>query len=653
MNNRIEAFGRDKLIISHEQASVEVVGNAIVTKAKLNCSEFIGEGDFMEMNTMGDHTYLALFFFTMFCLCCLSIFMTQCFPGKLVAKVTTGCHQDVKSEIFISMLLSITTVLLILGTGNSRSQLEGVHLTTTIFAVAANLPYKVSGKFYPYENHMDNKGYYDEPNDKNGRTDVKLRMLIPMKNTFHEFVKVELDPEGNGTTATGFAVDLFIEVMDSLHNRVSYEFVPYESTDSLEMGYYDQLILQLHLERYDGVVGDITITSDRSKSGDFTQPYMIAGVSMIVPIVDDQELSLWWFLKPFTWDLWLLIIALFLSKGLLVWFFERGNNNPEFERGTFLEQVETFLSLSFSIFLFELWEKPKSKYSRLVVIFWMAAMFILVGGYGAILQAMLSPNNDGPIVTTIEQLIVNEDYVGYQKGSFVFDLLKHMGFREEKLKAYSSIDEYATALSRGSSYNGVSAIVEEIPYIKVFLAKYADRYTMVRPTFSTMGFAFLFQRGCTIVPDVSRTILEFIEGNKMTELEKKWFGSLEPNTSPPKTPQSGRRLTTYDFRGVLLITGPILCISFLIFIVVKISKYRKTKGDPLHNKAVEGSKTEESSNNCMSRSHANENPLNREGKSDQVTPNDTDIEARDPPDDGHHINIPAQNISDDAEMKTV
>lgn len=136
-------------------------------------------------------------------------------------------------------------------------------------------------------------------------------------------------------------------------------------------------------------------------------------------------------------------------------------------------------------------EKPKSKYSRLVVIFWMAAMFILVGGYGAILQAMLSPNNDGPIVTTIEQLIVNEDYVGYQKGSFVFDLLKHMGFREEKLKAYSSIDEYATALSRGSSYNGVSAIVEEIPYIKVFLAKYADRYTMVRPTFSTMGFAFV------------------------------------------------------------------------------------------------------------------------------------------------------------------
>ncbi|RWR91366.1 glutamate receptor 2.5-like protein isoform X1 [Cinnamomum micranthum f. kanehirae] len=662
MNNRMEAFGRDKLIINHEQASVEVVGNAIVTTATLNCSEFIGEGDFMEMNTMDDHTYLALFLFTIFCLCCLSIFMTQYFPGKLVDKGTTGCHQDVKkSEIFISMLLSITTVLLILGTGNSRSQLEGgilksnykfkgIHLTRTIFAVAANLPYKVSGKFYRYENHMDNKGYYDEPNDKNGRTDVKLRMLIPMKNTFHEFVKVDLDPKGNGMTATGFSVDLFKEAMDHLPYRVSYEFIPYESTDSLDMGYYDELILQLHLKRYDGVVGDITVTSSRSKSGDFTQPYMMAGVSMIVPIVDNQELSLWWFLKPFTWDLWLLIIALFLSKGLLVWFFERGNNNPEFERGTFLEQVETILSFSFSIFLFELWEKPKSKYSRLVVILWIVAMFILVGGYGAILQAMLSPNSDGPIVTTIEQLIINEDYVGYQKGSFVFNLLKHMGFQEEKLKAYSSIDEYATALSRGSSNNGVSAIVDEIPYTKVFLAKYADRYTMVRLTFSSSGFAYLFQRGSTIVTDVSTIILEFIEGNKMTELEKKWFGSLEPNTSPPKTPQSGRRLTTYDFRGVLLITGPILYISFLIFIVVKISKYWKTTRNPSHNEAVEGSNTEESSNNSLSRSHTDGNPANREGESD---PNDTDIEAGDSSDNGHHINITPQNISDDVEMITM
>ncbi|XXG55175.1 hypothetical protein AAC387_Pa03g2900 [Persea americana] len=66
-----------------------------------------------------------------------------------------------------------------------------------------------------------------------------------------------------------------------------------------------------------------------------------------------------------------------------------------------------------------------------------------------------------------------------------------MGFQEQKLKAYSSIEEYEIALSRGSHRNGVSAIIDEIPYVKLFLAKYANRYMMVGPTINPSGFGFL------------------------------------------------------------------------------------------------------------------------------------------------------------------
>eukprot|EP00268_Persea_americana_P015567 TRINITY_DN17240_c1_g1_i1.p1 TRINITY_DN17240_c1_g1~~TRINITY_DN17240_c1_g1_i1.p1 ORF type:complete len:115 (+),score=16.75 TRINITY_DN17240_c1_g1_i1:3-347(+) len=104
---------------------------------------------------------------------------------------------------------------------------------------------------------------------------------------------------------------------------------------------------------------------------------------------------------------------------------------------------------------------------------------------------MITSNNATPAVSDIEQLIMNGDYVGYQKGSFVFALLKHMGFQREKLKAYSSKEEYAMALSRGSHNNGVSAIIDEIPYIKIFLAKYSSRYTMAGPTLRPGGFGFV------------------------------------------------------------------------------------------------------------------------------------------------------------------
>ena len=104
------------------------------------------------------------------------------------------------------------------------------------------------------------------------------------------------------------------------------------------------------MQRYDGVVGDITITSNRSKYGDFTLPYMMSGVSMIVPVADSHMKSPWWFLKPVTLKLWILMISLFLSKGLFVWFSEH-ENNPKFE-GTFSEPMGKVQSFFFSIFVF-------------------------------------------------------------------------------------------------------------------------------------------------------------------------------------------------------------------------------------------------------------------------------------------------------------
>lgn len=104
------------------------------------------------------------------------------------------------------------------------------------------------------------------------------------------------------------------------------------------------------MQRYDAVVGDITITSKRSMYGDFTLPYMMAGISMIVQVGDSHAMGFWWFLKPFTWDLWLLIIVLSWSNGCLVWYFEH-ENNPE-SKDTFLELVGKIHSFS-SIFVFQ------------------------------------------------------------------------------------------------------------------------------------------------------------------------------------------------------------------------------------------------------------------------------------------------------------
>ncbi|KAJ8617184.1 hypothetical protein MRB53_013370 [Persea americana] len=422
----------------------------------------------------------------------------------------------------------------------SNHEYKGNQLINTSFL------YNVSGEFSPSANRKDEEEYYDQltygfyskaknseriedlmhidvgdgrsaTHVKNNKTEVKLRILVPAKNTFPEFLKVDYEPKRNGLIATGYSVDVFKEVMDSLPYQVSCQFYQYPHDLYHDMGYYDELQQQFHLNGYDGVMGDITITSNRAKYGDFTLPYMMTGVSMIVPIVNRNK-----------------ILVLSLSKGFLVWYFEH-ENNPEF-KGTVSEQVGKTLAFSFSILVFAQKEKIKNNYLRLLLNLWIYEVFVLGTTYAAILQSTLSSNVQ-PTVMSMEQLIINGDHVGYQKGSYVFDLLKHKGFQEQKFKPYSSIDEYAIALSRGSHNNGVSAIIDEIPYLKVFLAKYADRYTMAGPTIRPGGFGFLFRKGSSIVPDVSRAIQEFIDGEKMTELEKKWFNSHEPNPTPTQTPQ--------------------------------------------------------------------------------------------------------------------
>eukprot|EP00268_Persea_americana_P029353 TRINITY_DN2838_c0_g1_i5.p1 TRINITY_DN2838_c0_g1~~TRINITY_DN2838_c0_g1_i5.p1 ORF type:complete len:521 (-),score=90.08 TRINITY_DN2838_c0_g1_i5:277-1839(-) len=464
----------------------------------------------------------------------------------------------------------------------------------------------------------------------------ELRILVPTKDAFREFVKVDQDPKGNEMTVTGYSVDVFKEVMDSLPYRVSYEFFPYKKD---HMVYYDELIQQLHLNTYDGVVGDITITSNRSKYGDFTLPYMTSGVSMIVPIVDTYKKSLWWFLEPLSLKLWLVIISLFLSKGLLVWIFEH-ENNPEFE-GTFSEQMGKILSFSPSIFVFAQKEKLKSNYSRLLVIFWIFGVFVLVTSYTANLKSMITSDNDRPKVLGIEQLMLNGDYVGYQKGSFVFHLLKHMGFQEEKLKAYSSNEEYAIALSRGSCNKGVSAIIEEIPYIKVFLTKYGDRFTMAGPTFGPGGFGFLFRRGCTIVPDISRAVQKFIEGEKMLELEKKWFAFHN------QIPQRDMRLSIGGFLGILLITEPISLVALLIFIILTTCKFWKSKRSPSCNRAVEASYIEYFFKRVfietMNGNHADEGSHIVKGECDLATPNGIPLKVVVMENDCCHVEIDVQN----------
>ncbi|PRQ37568.1 putative ionotropic glutamate receptor [Rosa chinensis] len=137
-------------------------------------------------------------------------------------------------------------------------------------------------------------------------------------------------------------------------------------------------------------------------------------------------------------------------------------------KGSRQQQIGTTLWFSFSTLVFAHKERVVSNWTRFELIIWIFLVLILTQSYTATLASLL----------IVERR--NGDYVGYQKNSFVRELLiRELKFEENRLKYYRFLEDYHKALSQGSKNGGVDAIFGEIPYLKLLLAKYCAGYTVV------------------------------------------------------------------------------------------------------------------------------------------------------------------------------
>ena len=133
-----------------------------------------------------------------------------------------------------------------------------------------------------------------------------------------------------------------------------------------------------------------------------------------------------------------------------------------------------------------------NNWSRFVLIIWIFVVLILTQSYTASLASMLTVQRLQPAIVDVNELIRNGDFVGYPRDSFVREfLIEQLKFNESKLRPYSTPEDFHEALSKGSKMGGVDAMFDEIPYLKLFLAKYCTKYTIVGPTYSSDGLGFV------------------------------------------------------------------------------------------------------------------------------------------------------------------
>jgi ionotropic glutamate receptor len=77
---------------------------------------------------------------------------------------------------------------------------------------------------------------------------TKLRIGVPVRQGFLEFLKVEWPPSTNKPRISGFSHDVFCDVLAALPFPLPYEFVPFMNKDRNSSGTYNELLYQIKLQ---------------------------------------------------------------------------------------------------------------------------------------------------------------------------------------------------------------------------------------------------------------------------------------------------------------------------------------------------------------------------------------------------------------------
>lgn len=390
-----------------------------------------------------------------------------------------------------------------------------------------------------------------------------LRIAYPRRESFVEFVT----QVNNTNVVQGYVIDIFKAALKLIPYEVPYKFVPFG--DGLVNPSYDELVQSVADSVFDAAVGDIAIVTNRTKVVDFSQPYITTGLIIVAPVKDSKS-SAWVFLKPFTAEMWCVTGFSFVIIGIVIWMLEHRINDHF--RGPPKRQIITMCLFSFSTLFKANQEATISPLSRMVMLVWLFLLLVITSSYTASLTSILTIQKLWSPIRGIDDLVASNVPIGYQVGSFAYDYLTQSLFiPRSRLVELHDPDDYEKALRLGPKGGGVAAIIDELPYLELFLSK-TKEFGMIGQTFTRSGWGFAFQRRSRLAVDMSTAILRLSENGKLQEIHDTWFCKLGCPGQRGGEAQPDQ-LHLISFWGLYLLCGIISSTALFMFLLRIIGQY--------------------------------------------------------------------------------
>lgn len=393
-----------------------------------------------------------------------------------------------------------------------------------------------------------------------------LRIGVPYRASYREFVTVLNKSSMN---ITGYCIDIFKAIIKIIPYEVPYQFVPLG--DGRSNPNYNELVNMVAEDVIDAAIGDIAIVTNRTKIVDFTQPYISTGLVILAPIKSTKS-GAWVFLRPFTVGMWCMTGAFFFLIGVVIWLLEHRVNKAF--RGPPKRQCITMFLFSFSTPFQSQQEDTLSTLGRIVMMVWLFLLMVITSSYTASLTSFLTVQQLSSPINGIDSLIASNEPIGYQVGSFAQSyLINCLNVHPSRLVSLGSPEAYEAALQLEPKNGGVAAIVDELPYVEIFLSK-TSGFGIVGQSFTRSGWGFAFPRDSPLVVDMSSAILNLSENGELQQIHKNWFckANCVAQTSVSSDPN---QLHVSNFWGLFLVCGIATLFSLFLFLIRAIRQFIK------------------------------------------------------------------------------
>jgi ABC-type amino acid transport substrate-binding protein len=308
---------------------------------------------------------------------------------------------------------------------------------------------------------------------------------------------------------SGISIDLWRRVADELHLR--YRFAEEPSVQGLIDGVADG--------RFNIAVAALTVTAARARVIDFTEPFYVTGLGIAVPAGGDaswlpivRTLTSFGFAQAIG-----ALVGLAIAVGLLVWLFER-RNNEHFGGGVTKGLTTGVWWSAVAMTQRHTGELgPRTLPGRIVAIIWMIVSIVAIAVFTASVTSVLTIKHLQGTVHDVGDLSTVR--VGAVAGTSTEDTLSRLriGYRK-----FATPEEGIKALRAHS----IDAFVYDKPLLAwIIRQNYSSSIELIDTTFDPQQYAFAMPNSGLLRNAVNVGVLDAIHSEWWEETTFRYLGS--------------------------------------------------------------------------------------------------------------------------------